>query len=68
MARAHLKPLAEAAPPPAKPSPAKPTAAAAPPAAANSSAPPKAHTATGLPPITTEDPWRHLHPSRVWPD
>jgi hypothetical protein len=65
MARAHLKPLAEAAPPPA----AKPAAAAPPPPqAANSSTPPKVQAASGLPPITTEDPWRYLHPARVWPD
>jgi hypothetical protein len=62
MARAHLKqapqpaPVAEAEPPPA------------PPEAANSSAPPARSDATGVPPITTENPWRYLHPSRIWPD
>jgi hypothetical protein len=64
MARAQLKPLAEAAPPPA----AKAAAAAPPPEAANSGAPAKVQEAAGVPPITTADPWRYLHPSRVWPD
>jgi hypothetical protein len=63
MPRPHLKQVAQAtAPQAAKPAPAPP------PAAANSSAPPKAHNTAGVPPVTTEDPWRHLHPSRVWPD
>ncbi len=30
---------------------------------------PKAAPSSAAPPVaTTQDPWRHLHPSRVWPD
>jgi hypothetical protein len=38
-----------------------------PPAAAGK---PKPAPSEGVAPLTdtTEDPWRHLHPSRVWPD
>ncbi len=40
---------------------------AAPAKPANGAAEPVADSASA-PVVTTEDPWRNLHPSRVWPD
>jgi hypothetical protein len=52
-----------------KSAPAKDTQNTAAPEPAADGAAPKAARRNAVPPVaTTEDPWRYLHPSRVWPD